>query len=139
MSGTNTDSIAVFYRTDKPNNPPPNGVLREGQFCIEMADPMRLWFGCPSTLDSTGRRLLFDASLAAGGPPVIMSATAPGGASAGQLWWDTQGCQLYVFYDDGSSAAWIAASSTGSLSAAVGALAAEVASLRAQVAQLRDR
>jgi hypothetical protein len=99
---------------------------------------MRLWFGCPASLDSTQRRMLFDASLAAGGPPVTIAAVAPSGASAGQLWWDSNGCQLYVFYDDGSSAQWVAASSTGALSSMMQALAAEVTNLRAEVAQLRS-
>jgi hypothetical protein len=108
-------------------------LLKEGQLCIEMADPMRLWFGCPVSLDSTGRRLLFDAALMGGGPPASTSATPPSGATAGQLWFDPVGLQLYVFYDS----FWVAASSTGALVAAVGALTAEVASLRAQMAELR--
>lgn len=42
--------------------------------------------------------------------PVETSATAPSGAVDGQMWWNTNDGQLYVYYDDGSSSQWVAAS-----------------------------
>lgn len=42
--------------------------------------------------------------------PVETSATAPVSAVDGQMWWNTTDGQLYVYYDDGSSSQWVAAS-----------------------------
>ena len=42
--------------------------------------------------------------------PVETSATAPASAVDGQMWWNTTDGQLYVYYDDGSSSQWVAAS-----------------------------
>jgi hypothetical protein len=38
-------------------------------------------------------------------------ATAPASPVAGQLWWDSTGGQLYVYYNDGTSQQWVTASS----------------------------
>lgn len=42
--------------------------------------------------------------------PVETSDTAPVSAVDGQMWWNTTDGQLYVYYDDGSSEQWVAAS-----------------------------
>lgn len=47
------------------------------------------------------------------GASVTLSDTPPSNPSEGDLWWDTVGGQLYVWYDDGDSQQW-AATSTGS-------------------------
>ena len=44
-----------------------------------------------------------------GGTNVIVSDTAPSGATVGNLWWDTVHGQLYVWYDDGTSRQWVVA------------------------------
>jgi hypothetical protein len=49
-----------------------------------------------------------------GGPPVIIAATPPSAASAGDLWWDSVGGQLYIWYTDANSSQWIIAVNTGS-------------------------
>jgi hypothetical protein len=47
-----------IYRTATPNNPP--ATLGEGELCVEMATPTRLWVGVPTTIDATGKKLLID-------------------------------------------------------------------------------
>ena len=42
---------------------------------------------------------------AGGGVPV--AATPPTGASSGDLWYDTNGGSLYIYYNDGTSAQWV--------------------------------
>lgn len=45
-------------RTATPNWPP--GGLMEGELCVEMNNPTRLWVGVPTNLDVSGKKLLFD-------------------------------------------------------------------------------
>jgi hypothetical protein len=66
MSGRT--GIARVKRTPTPNKPPPDNMLLDGEICIEQNDPMRIWVGVPTSLDPSGRRLLYDKStLAPGG------------------------------------------------------------------------
>lgn len=46
-------------------------------------------------------------------PGVTISATAPTSPVVGQLWWDSVGGQLYVWYNDGSSSQWVATNNGG--------------------------
>jgi hypothetical protein len=56
-------------------------------------------------------------------PPVTISATAPATPAVGQLWWDSVGGQLYVWYNDGNSSQWVVAVNSNQLgSISVGAL-----------------
>jgi hypothetical protein len=41
------------------------------------------------------------------GSSVTISDTAPAAASTGDLWWDSIGGQLYIYYFDGNSAQWV--------------------------------
>jgi len=43
------------------------------------------------------------------GSNVSVSATAPGSPSEGDLWWDSDNGNMYVYYDDGTSQQWVAA------------------------------
>ena len=45
----------------------------------------------------------------ADGGSVTISDVAPASPAAGDMWFDSVGTQLYVWYDDGSSAQWVAA------------------------------
>jgi hypothetical protein len=63
--------------------------------------------------------------VAAGGTTV--SDTAPASPSQGTLWWDSVGGQLYLWYDDGTSAQWVVASSIAGGSIGYAQLPAEVA------------
>lgn len=52
--------------------------------------------------------------IAASPPPgAIISATAPTGQNPGAMWWDTNGGQLYILYNDGNSTQWVAANNIG--------------------------
>ena len=50
-----------------------------------------------------------------GGPTVVIQDTPPLNAQDGDLWWDSSpgSGQLFIWYDDGTSAQWVAASSVG--------------------------
>ncbi len=54
------------------------------------------------------------------GASVTISDTAPGSASAGDLWWKSDTGRLKVYYDDGSGAQWVDAFPVGSSDPAVG-------------------
>ena len=41
-----------------------------------------------------------------GGASVTISATAPSSPTVGSMWWDSTGGQMYIWYDDGTSAQW---------------------------------
>jgi len=45
--------------------------------------------------------------------PVIISQLAPTDVIPGDLWWSTVEGRLYVFYDDGTSSQWVAATPEG--------------------------
>jgi hypothetical protein len=63
--------------------------------------------------------------IAAGG--VTIGDTAPASPSQGTLWWDSVGGQLYVWYDDGTSAQWVVANSIAGGSISYAQLPPEVA------------
>ena len=46
-------------------------------------------------------------------PPVTVGANPPSGAVEGDLWWDTNKGELYVYYTDSDSEQWVAASPGG--------------------------
>ena len=46
----------------------------------------------------------------AGGSAIATGAVPPSSPAMGQLWWDTIGGQLYIYYNDGNSSQWVAAS-----------------------------
>lgn len=48
-----------------------------------------------------------------GGASVTVSGTAPSSPSNGDLWWDTESGDLLIYYSDGTSAQWVAATSNG--------------------------
>jgi hypothetical protein len=47
------------------------------------------------------------------GGSVGIGATAPGNPQPGTLWWDANGGQLYVWYNDGDSSQWVIANNLG--------------------------
>jgi hypothetical protein len=61
--GENRQNVIQHFRTGTPDNPPPNHLLLDGELGIEQATPLRVWVGVQPSLDPTGRKLLFDASL----------------------------------------------------------------------------
>jgi hypothetical protein len=69
------------------------------------------------TTPAEGQAILYDASsgdwinqdidIPAG---TTISATAPESPEAGELWWDSDNGNLYIYYDDGTSSQWVSAS-----------------------------
>ena len=51
----------------------------------------------------------------AGGAQVTISDTAPGSASNGDLWWESDTFDLHVYYEDGSSNQWVSITSNAAL------------------------
>lgn len=51
----------------------------------------------------------WQAQAAAGGGSIEVSSTAPLNPSAGDLWWDPDNGNLYIYYDDGTTGQWVAA------------------------------
>jgi hypothetical protein len=48
------------------------------------------------------------------GSSVTVSDTAPASPKAGDLWWDSVGGQLYVWFNDANSSQWVVANNSGS-------------------------
>ena len=55
-----------------------------------------------------------------GGASVTISDNAPGSASAGDLWWDSEDFDLHVYYGDGDSNQWVSITSNAALKGAKG-------------------
>ena len=55
-----------------------------------------------------------------GGSSVTISDNAPGSASAGDLWWDSEDFDLHVYYGDGDSNQWVSITSNAALKGAKG-------------------
>ena len=49
----------------------------------------------------------------AGSSPVSIGPVAPVSPVPGTLWWNSEDGDLYVWYDDGNSQAWVPANATG--------------------------
>ena len=50
-----------------------------------------------------------------GGATVTISDSAPGGASTGDMWWDSDDFDLHVYYGDGDSNQWVSVTSNAAL------------------------
>ena len=61
-----------------------------------------------------GRKNNAWAEMIGGGASVTVSDTAPTGAAAGNLWWESDTGILYIFFNDGTSSQWVAITSIGS-------------------------
>jgi|SRR5262245_31633549 len=77
-----------------------------------------MWFDT-----TTGNASFWDGTnWVASGATVYTSSTAPVGATPGDLWFDPDSAELFVWYDDGTSAQWvIATAGTSSASIFLGA------------------
>jgi hypothetical protein len=80
------------------NNNPPAGLV-PGQLAVEMGVPLRLWVGVPVGLDPTGRKLLGAGAVISDVPPIL--------PSPGNLWWESDSGNLYIYYNDGTSSQWV--------------------------------
>jgi len=53
--------------------------------------------------------------ISGGGATVTISDSAPGGASTGDMWWDSDDFDLHVYYGDGDSNQWVSITSNAAL------------------------
>jgi hypothetical protein len=95
------------------------GLAVNGLLALASPNNLAIYGGNPGDVLSTnGSGILSWAAQTGGGgpsgPPVTISATPPSAASAGDLWWDSVGGQLYIWYTDANSSQWIIAVNTGS-------------------------
>jgi hypothetical protein len=60
-----------------------------------------------------GRKSAAWSVVSAGGSSVTVGDTAPSSPKAGDLWWDSVGGQLYVWYTDANSSQWVVANNGG--------------------------
>ena len=56
-----------------------------------------------------------DSGSGGGGASVTISDTAPGSASNGDLWWESDTFDLHVYYQDGTSNQWVSITQSGAL------------------------
>src|SRR5262245_21045595 len=94
----------VYIRRTATPNAPPTG-LNPGELSVEMADPMRLWVGVPTSIDNSGKRLLVPQ------PAVIVADAPPVPQIPNQLWWESDTGILWLWYNDGSTTQWVQVSS----------------------------
>ena len=81
--------------------------------CTSSSRPASPWSGQPIFETDTGLSLVWDGDswepAGGGGGGVTISATAPAAPSAGDMWWDSDDGELYLYYNDGTSSQWVAA------------------------------
>ena len=79
----------------------------------EAARPASPWTGQVIYQTDVALTFMWDgaawAAAGGGGGSIEISATAPVSPSAGDLWWDSDNGNLYIYYDDGDSQQWVAA------------------------------
>lgn len=70
--------------------------------------------------------------------PTTISDSPPGSPQVGQLWWESDSGNMYIYYNDGSSSQWVQVNVAPPVSADVLALSAMVEALAARVAVLES-
>jgi hypothetical protein len=74
--------------------------------------PSTPWTGQSIFETDTASSFIWDGSAwmpGGGGGSIEISATAPSSPGEGDLWWDSDNGNLYIYYDDGTSQQWVAA------------------------------
>ena len=77
--------------------------------------------GVDGSVGTTGDKGQKGEAGAGGGAQVSISDTAPGSASNGDLWWESDTFDLHVYYADGSSNQWVSITSNAALKGEKGA------------------
>lgn len=61
MSGSRTN-VVQLRRTLTPGNSPVAGSLLDGELQLELGGPVRMWAGVPTSIDASGRVLIYDSA-----------------------------------------------------------------------------
>lgn len=82
---------------------PTTGDMVEGEIAVNTAD-QKIWMR-----DNANNIVEIGNVSAGGGSSVTIGENAPGGPSAGDMWWDSSDDQgrLKVYYNDGNSSQWV--------------------------------
>jgi hypothetical protein len=64
-AGARWETVQHLYTVNSGSAPPANTLLI-GELGLELADPVKIWAGVPTSMDATGRKLLYDSSKGAG-------------------------------------------------------------------------
>jgi len=64
-AGARWETVQHLYTVNAGSAPPANTLLI-GELGLELADPVKIWAGVPTSMDATGRKLLYDSSKGAG-------------------------------------------------------------------------
>jgi hypothetical protein len=80
--------------------------------CTSTTRPSTPWLGQSIFETDTESSFIWDGTVwkpGGGGGSIEISATAPSSPAQGDLWWDSDNGNLYIYYDDGDSQQWVAA------------------------------
>jgi hypothetical protein len=81
--------------------------------------PGQIFTGASNTWTWNGTGWMPSGGAGAGGASVTIAPTAPGSPSVGNLWWDSTGGQLYIYYDDSTSQQWVITVNAGFTGASI--------------------
>lgn len=109
---TKPDYVDVVDIADLNNNANKLDAAVGFTICTSTTRPSTPWSGQVIFETNTGLSFVWDGSSwkpAGGSGSIKIAATAPSSPQNGDLWWDSDNGNLYIYYDDGSGAQWVAA------------------------------
>lgn len=102
----NIGSQVITLRNQSASSLAANRFLIGADIPLTANQGILLWYDSTST----AWRLGAGAGSGGGGASVSIQDTAPAGVLAGSLWWQSSTGTLYIYYNDGTSQQWVAAS-----------------------------
>jgi hypothetical protein len=106
------DFVDVVDITDLNTNADDIDAAVGFTICTSTTRPSTPWLGQSIFETDTESSFIWDGTVwkpGGGGGSIEISATAPSSPAQGDLWWDSDNGNLYIYYDDGNSQQWVAA------------------------------
>lgn len=106
------DFVDVVDITDLNTNADDIDAAVGFTICTNATRPSTPWTGQSIFETDTASSFIWDGTAwqpGGGGGSIEISATAPSSPAQGDLWWDSDNGNLYIYYDDGNSQQWVAA------------------------------
>lgn len=106
------DFVDVVDITDLNTNADDIDAAVGFTICTSSTRPSTPWTGQSIFETDTESSFIWDGTAwkpGGGGGSIEISATAPSSPGEGDLWWDSDNGNLYIYYDDGDSQQWVAA------------------------------